>query len=64
MEGETVVTQDLVRYQIDGEGPDGKLRGRHVGCGVGQPHFWERARTFGRGDEVIDALARLEEGSN
>ncbi|MEM9725963.1 MAG: CpaF family protein, partial [Pseudomonadota bacterium] len=63
MEGETVITQDLVRYQIDGEGPDGKLRGRHVGSGVGQPNFWERARTYNRGDAVINALARLDEAS-
>ncbi|MEL6979796.1 MAG: CpaF family protein [Pseudomonadota bacterium] len=64
MEGETIITQDLLRYQIDGESSDGKLIGRHVGCGVGQPKFYERARGFSRGDELVDAMARLEEGSD
>lgn len=60
MEGETVVTQDIIRYRIDGEDKNGKLIGRHVGCGVGQPKFWERARTYNREGELQATLARLE----
>ncbi|MEL6316765.1 MAG: ATPase, T2SS/T4P/T4SS family, partial [Pseudomonadota bacterium] len=60
MEGETIVLQDLVRFQIDGETAQGKLAGRHVGGGVGQPVFYERARAFGRHEELMDAMAALD----
>ena len=63
MEGDTIITQDIVRYKIDGEGRDGKLIGRHVGCGVAQPQFWERARTFNRGEELVAILGEMDDGA-
>jgi pilus assembly protein CpaF len=33
-EGEVIITQDLVTYQIEGEDESGKIRGRHVGTGI------------------------------
>jgi pilus assembly protein CpaF len=61
MEGETIITQDLVRYKVTGEDKNGRLIGRHVSTGIGQPAFWERARGFNREVELQDALASMEE---
>ena len=61
MEGDTVITQDLVKYHVTGEDEKGKLIGKHVSTGIGQPNFWERARGFNRDVELQDALANMEE---
>ncbi len=61
MEGDTLVTQDLVLYKITGEDKDGKLIGKHVSTGIGQPAFWERARGYNMDVELQDALASMEE---
>ncbi len=61
MEGETIITQDLVKYKVTGEDDKGKLIGKHVSTGIGQPNFWERARGFNREIELQDALANMEE---
>ncbi|MCI4663336.1 MAG: CpaF family protein [Neomegalonema sp.] len=62
MEGDTIVTQDLLRFEVTGEGPDGKLIGRHVGGGVGQPQFYERARAYGKAEQLNAVLAELDSG--
>ncbi len=64
MEGDTIVTQDLVRYKITGEDDKGKLIGKHVSTGIGQPAFYERARGYNMDVELQDALASMEEDSN
>jgi len=61
MEGDTIVTQDLVLYKITGEDKDGKLIGKHVSTGIGQPAFYERARGYNMEVELQDALASMEE---
>jgi len=61
MEGDTIVTQDLVLYKITGEDKDGKLIGKHVSTGIGQPVFWERARSYNMEVELQDALASMDE---
>jgi pilus assembly protein CpaF len=60
LEGETIVTQDILLYEIDGEDPDGRIIGRHVSTGVGRPRFWERARYFGMERELAAALDEAE----
>ncbi len=64
MEGDTIVTQDLVRYKIMGEDKNGKLIGKHVSTGIGQPAFWERARSYNMDVELQDALASMEEDTS
>jgi len=64
MEGDTIVTQDLVVYKITGEDAKGKLIGKHVSTGIGQPAFWERARSYNMEIELQDALASMEEVTN
>ena len=63
LEGDTIVTQDLVRYKIDGEDSNGKLIGRHVGAGVVRPNFYERARSYGMSDELTETLAEMDVGT-
>ena len=55
-EGEVIITQDLMTYQIDGEDEHGRIRGRHAGTGIARPAFWDRARYFGLERELAEAL--------
>jgi len=59
-EGDVVITQDLVVYQIDGEDEAGKIRGKHVGTGIARPAFWDRARYFGLERDLAEALDVLQ----
>ena len=60
MEGDVIITQDLVLYNIKGEDANGKLLGEHVSTGVGRPHFWERARYYGEEQRLAAALDSME----
>ncbi|MBI1338849.1 CpaF family protein [bacterium] len=62
IEGDVIVTQDIMRYEIEGEDVHGKILGSHRGTGVGRPRFWERARYFGLEADLGKALDSLEEG--
>jgi pilus assembly protein CpaF len=55
-EGDVVITQDLLNYEIVGEDETGRMRGHHVGTGIVRPSFWERARYFGLERELAEAL--------
>jgi len=58
-EGDVVITQDLVTYEVMGEDESGKLRGKHTGTGVVRPNFWERARYYNLERELADALDKV-----
>lgn len=60
MEGDVVVTQDLVLYNIKGEDGSGRLLGEHVSTGIGRPHFWDRARYYNEERRLADALESME----
>ncbi|HYD86606.1 MAG TPA: CpaF family protein [Vitreimonas sp.] len=60
LEGDTIITQDLMVYEIQGEDQNGRIQGRHRGTGVGRPRFWERARYFGLEKELAQALDESE----
>ncbi|MEQ1609246.1 MAG: CpaF family protein [Hyphomonadaceae bacterium] len=62
LEGDVIVTQDVMRYEIDGEDKDGKLIGTHRGTGIGRPRFWDRAKYFNMEGDLGRALDALEEG--
>ncbi|MEO1014735.1 MAG: CpaF family protein [Pseudomonadota bacterium] len=55
-EGETVITQDLFVYDMSGEDNDGKIIGRHKSTGIARPAFWDRARYYGRDQDLAEAL--------
>ncbi|MGC9953709.1 MAG: CpaF family protein [Rhizomicrobium sp.] len=59
-EGEVVITQDLLTYEIMGEDESGRVKGRHTGTGIVRPTFWERARYFGLERDLADALDKLQ----
>src|SRR4029078_5232318 len=60
LEGDTIITQDLLLYDIQGEDQNGRIIGRHRATGVGRPRFWERARYFGLEKELAQALDEAE----
>src|SRR5262245_15409668 len=63
MEGDVIITQDLVLYNIEGEDANGKIIGRHKSTGIGKPYFWDRARYFGEDKRLAAALDEMEEKS-
>jgi len=56
MEGDVIVTQDLLVYEMDGEDADGKIIGEHKSTGIARPVFWDRARYFNLEKELAQAL--------
>jgi len=55
-EGDTIITQDLFVYDIQGEDADGGIIGVHRSTGIARPAFWDRARYYGREAELAGAL--------
>ncbi|MCC6203601.1 MAG: CpaF family protein, partial [Hyphomicrobiales bacterium] len=60
MEGDVIITQDLVLYNIKGEDANGRILGQHVSTGIGRPHFWDRARYYGEEQRLATALEAME----
>jgi pilus assembly protein CpaF len=60
MEGDVVVLQNLVVYEITGEDANGKILGRQRSTGIARPHFWERALYYGEEGRLAEALAQAE----
>jgi pilus assembly protein CpaF len=56
LEGDVIVTQDLVVFEIDGEDANGKIMGKHRSTGIARPKFWDRARYYGLEKELAEAL--------
>ncbi len=56
MEGDVIVTQDLLVYEMDGEDANGKIIGEHKSTGIARPAFWDRARYFNLEKELAEAL--------
>ena len=60
MEGDVIITQDLMVYEITGEDANGRVVGRHRGTGIARPHFWERARYFNEDRRLAETLELAE----
>ncbi|MEO1659696.1 MAG: ATPase, T2SS/T4P/T4SS family [Pseudomonadota bacterium] len=60
LEGDTIVLQDILKYEIDGEDDDGKIIGSHRGTGIGRPKFWERAQYYNLERDLATALDELD----
>jgi pilus assembly protein CpaF len=58
-EGDVVITQDLVTYEVQGEDETGRLKGKHLGTGIVRPNFWERAGYYNLERELADALDKV-----
>ena len=60
LEGDTIVLQDILKYEIDGEDENGKILGRHRGTGIGRPKVWERAQYYNLERDLATALDALD----
>lgn len=60
MEGDVIITQDLIVYEITGEDANGRVIGRHRGTGIARPHFWDRARYFNEDRRLAETLELAE----
>lgn len=60
MEGDVIITQDLVLYNMQGEDANGNIMGEHASTGVGRPAFWDRARYYGEDQRLASALDAME----
>lgn len=64
MEGDVIITQDLMKYEILGEDAAGNIIGEHRSTGIGKPYFWDRARYFGEDKRLATALDSMEKTSS
>jgi len=63
MEGDVIITQDLINYDIKGEDAQGRLLGQHVSTGVARPAFWDRASYYGEEARLANALEAMEKAT-
>jgi pilus assembly protein CpaF len=59
LEGDTIVLQDVLKYEIEGEDENGRVVGKHRGTGIGRPRFWDRASYYNLERELAAALDEL-----
>jgi pilus assembly protein CpaF len=61
MEGDIVVAQDLMAFEILGESEEGDILGRCRFTGISRPRFAERARYFGLEKRLAELFAAAEQ---
>ncbi|WP_159586990.1 CpaF family protein [Chelativorans xinjiangense] len=64
MEGDVIITQDLVLYDMKGEDSAGRIHGQHISTGIGRPAFWDRARYYGEETRLAAALEAMEKAAS
>ena len=64
LEGDVIITQDLLVYDLMGEDAQGHLIGQHRSTGIGRPRFWDRARYYGEEKNLAAALDAAEKRTN
>ncbi|TCD16425.1 CpaF family protein [Oricola cellulosilytica] len=60
MEGDVIITQDLMVYDMEGEDASGRIIGKHRSTGVGRPAMWDRARYYNEEQRLAAALDSME----
>lgn len=60
MEGDVIITQDLINFEMMGEDINGNIIGRHVSTGIARPAFWERARYYNEDQRLLTILDTME----
>jgi pilus assembly protein CpaF len=55
MEGDVIVTQELFKYEVEGETEKGELRGHFRSAGL-RPHFLPKAEYYGLGQALLEVL--------
>jgi len=61
MEGDVITLQDILLFDFEGEGPDGRIVGRHKYTGL-RPNFYDRMRYFGKEKELVTCLQAMAAG--
>ena len=56
MEGDVIITQNILRFEVSGEDAQGKIAGAHVSSGIGRPAFWDRAQYFNLEHKLAAAI--------
>ncbi|MCR9122268.1 MAG: CpaF family protein [Phyllobacteriaceae bacterium] len=64
MEGDVIITQDLMLYDMQGEDANGKIIGTHRSTGIGRPAMWDRARYYNEEQRLASALDDMEPVQN
>jgi len=59
IENGVIALQDLVVFEIEGDGPKDKIIGRHYSLGITKPICYEKARYFKVHEQLTDALKAL-----
>jgi pilus assembly protein CpaF len=59
-EGDVIITQDLIVFDIEGEDENGRIIGKHKSTGIARPAFWDRARYFGLERQLAESLEASE----
>ena len=60
LEGDTIILQDVLKFEVEGEDENGRVKGRHRGTGIGRPRFWERAAYYNMERDLAKAIDALE----
>ena len=55
-EGDVIITQDLMTYDIEGEDANGRLLGKHKSTGIARPAFWDKAKYYNEHNRLAAAL--------
>ena len=63
MEGDVIITQDLMTFDMEGEDANGRTIGHHRSTGIGRPVFWDRARYFNEEMRLAEALDSMEQST-
>jgi len=64
MEGDVIITQDLMVYDMQGEDANGKIIGKHRSTGIGRPAMWDRARYYNEEQRLAAAMDSMETVQN
>jgi pilus assembly protein CpaF len=64
MEGDVVILQNLVVFEITGEDANDKIVGHHRSTGIARPRFWERAEYYKETKRLAEALSAAEVQDN
>ncbi|GHE73170.1 component of type IV pilus [Camelimonas fluminis] len=59
LENGTITLQDLVKFEIEGDGPKDTIVGRHYSLGITKPICYEKAKYFKVHDELSAALKAM-----
>ncbi|WP_025091570.1 CpaF family protein [Brucella intermedia] len=61
MEGDVIVTQDILRFEPSRTDEAGMVRGVHRSAGISRPHFYHKAAAMGLEDRLMKAFVAMKQ---